>query len=169
MGWKIYLWEWCIFSVEGKLHDSNWGEKNYRGCDQSSHLKDWRTVETVCAMNPSDSLARTLTVCQLMDQLWDKKDVVTIHIALGACKSLLDKDGIPLFWVTIYLSQPITFYPNELNFYKIYTNSMHKNRMVWYGWSVSCWGFWIFRNKHGKCFFFQTHEKIPQLPRKLCW
>ena len=103
MWWKIYSFEWGIFSVEGKLHDSNWGEKNHRGCDQPIHVTYHGGWETVCAMNPIDSLAHTLTVCELMDQLWDKKDVVTIHIALGACKGLLDKDGIPLWCITIYL------------------------------------------------------------------
>ena len=45
-------------------------------------------------MMPTDKMAYTYTVCELMEKkLWDAKDIVTIHIGLGACKTLLDQEG----------------------------------------------------------------------------
>ena len=44
-----------------------------------------------------DDMAYTYSVCELMaKKLWNRREVVTIHIGLGSCNSLLDQEGIQL-------------------------------------------------------------------------
>ena len=81
--------------VAGEKHDSPWGQKNLNGCSKSQydHAQD-ASGEEICVMMPTDKMAYTYTVCELMEKkLWDAKDIVTIHIGLGACKTLLDQEG----------------------------------------------------------------------------
>ena len=79
--------------VQRKQHRSPWGEKNHRGCSRSSYHQD-PSEEKICAMMPDDKKAYTFSVCELLNKkLWDRKDIITIHIGLGACKNLLDQTG----------------------------------------------------------------------------
>ena len=80
--------------VEGKLHDSNWGAKEDCGkCKAEDTNKD-SCGQTICVMNPLTQKAYTFnSVCEFMEQYWDKTEVVALHIGLGKCKNLLDTDG----------------------------------------------------------------------------
>ena len=76
--------------VEQKGHDWEWGTKaedlcqactNHEGCKQK-----------ICVA--SEGFARTFeSVCTAMEEYHDKKQIVTILIALGDCADLLSVDG----------------------------------------------------------------------------
>ena len=81
--------------VEGKQHDAKWGKKEPGGCGHCDTQKNkTRCGQRMCVMNPLDNKAYTFdNVCQFMEQHWDKRESVTLHIGLGGCKNLLDSEG----------------------------------------------------------------------------
>ena len=74
------------------LHDANWGMRE--DCGKCKNEDQEGCGQKICVMNPLAQKAYTFnSVCEFMEQYWDKKEVVTLHIGLGECNNLLDHDG----------------------------------------------------------------------------
>ena len=80
-----------FISVEHKGFDWPWGNGKQE-CDKCSEHSGCN--QTVCV--GYEGKAKTFeSVCEAMNELHDKKEVITILIALGECANLLTKDSKP--------------------------------------------------------------------------